>query len=139
MYAKKIGIQKIVTKVNKLSFLDIFNESNFQSIVTPKKLIADNIIRVVRSFASKGDKIENLYRLENNRVEAIEFLVSSHSKVNDIPLKDLKIKKNLLIAYIIRNNVPIFPSGNDVIKEGDRIIIITTENFFDEINDILDI
>lgn len=138
MYAKKMGIQKIVTKVNKLSFLDIFAESNFQSIVTPKKLIADNIIRVVRSLAKKGDKIENLYRLENNRVEAIEILVSSQTKINDVPLKDLKIKKNLLIAYIIRNNIPIFPTGNDVIKKGDRIIVITTEHFFDEINDILD-
>ncbi|MBQ3437321.1 MAG: Trk system potassium transporter TrkA, partial [Fusobacterium sp.] len=139
MYAKKLGIKKIITKLNKLSFLDILGENSFQSIVTPKKLIADNIIRVVRSLASKrGNKIENLYRLENNRIEAIEFLINSHSKVNDTPLKNLKIKKNLLIAYIVRNNIPIFPSGNDIIKEGDRVIIITTENFFDDINDILD-
>lgn len=138
LYAKKMGIKKIITKLNNLSFLDILGEERFQSIVTPKKLIADYIIRVVRSLASKkGNKLENLYRLENNKVEAIELLINSHSKVNDIPLKNLKIKKNLLIAYIIRNNIPIFPSGNDVIKEGDRVIIITTENFFDDINDIL--
>lgn len=138
IYAKQIGIKKIITKLNKLSFIDILGEDRFQTIVTPKKLIADNIIRVVRSLASKKkSSIENLYRLENNKVEAIEFLVSSHNKVNNIPLKDLNIKKNLLIAYIVRNNIPIFPSGNDVIKEGDRVIIITTENFFDDINDIL--
>lgn len=139
LYAKKMGIKKIITKLNKLSFIDIFGEGSFQSVITPKKIIADNIIRVVRSLAStKGNKIESLYRLENNKVEAIEFLISSHSKVNNIALKNLKIKKNLLIAYIVRDNVAIFPTGNDIIKEGDRVIIITTENFFDDINDIVE-
>ena len=139
IYAKKIGIKKIITKLNKLSFVDILGENSFQSIITPKKIIADNIVRVVRSIANKKKNlIENFYRLENNTVEAIEILVNSDSKINNIPLKDLKIKKNLIIAYIVRNNVAIFPKGTDVIKEGDRVIIITTESFFDDINNIID-
>ena len=139
IYAKKIGIKKIITKLNKLSFVDILGENSFQSIITPKKIIADNIVKVVRSIASKKKNlIENLYRLENNRVEAVELLINSKSKVSNIPLKDLKIKKNLIIAYIIRNNVAIFPKGTDVIKEGDRVIIITAESFFDDINHIIE-
>ena len=139
IYAKKIGIKKIITKLNKLSFVDILGENSFQSIITPKKIIADNIVRVVRSIANKKKNlIENFYRLENNTVEAIEILVNSDSKINNIPLKDLKIKKNLIIAYIVRNNVAIFPKGTDVIKEGDRVIIITTESFFDDINNIIE-
>ena len=138
IYAKKIGIKKIITKLNKLSFVDILGENSFQSIITPKKIIADNIVRVVRSIANKKKNlIENFYRLENNAVEAIEILVNSDSKINNIPLKDLKIKKNLIIAYIVRNNVAIFPKGTDVINEGDRVIIITTESFFDDINNII--
>ena len=139
IYAKKIGIKKIITKLNKLSFVDILGENSFQSIITPKKIIADTIVKVVRSIASKKKNlIENLYRLENNRVEAVELLINSKSKVSNIPLKDLKIKKNLIIAYIIRNNVAIFPKGTDVIKEGDRVIIITAESFFDDINHIIE-
>ena len=139
IYAKKIGIKKIITKLNKLSFVDILGENSFQSIITPKKIIADNIVKVVRSIASKKKNlIENLYRLENNKVEAVELLINSKSKVSNIPLKDLKIKKNLIIAYIIRNNVAIFPKGTDVIKEGDRVIIITAESFFDDINHIIE-
>ena len=139
IYAKKIGIKKIITKLNKLSFVDILGENSFQSIITPKKIIADNIVKVVRSIASKKKNlIENLYRLENNKVEAVELLINSKSRVSNIPLKDLKIKKNLIIAYIIRNNVAIFPKGTDVIKEGDRVIIITAESFFDDINHIIE-
>jgi len=138
IYAKKIGIKKIITKLNKLSFVDILGENSFQSIITPKKIIADKIVRVVRSIANKKKNlIESFYRLENNTVEAIEILVNSDSKINNIPLKDLKIKKNLIIAYIVRNNVAIFPKGTDVINEGDRVIIITTESFFDDINNII--
>ena len=138
IYAKKIGIKKIITKLNKLSFVDILGENSFQSIITPKKIIADKIVRVVRSIANKKKNlIESFYRLENNTVEAIEILVNSDSKINNIPLKDLKIKKNLIIAYIVRNNVAIFPKGTDVINEGDRVIIITKESFFDDINNIV--
>ena len=122
-----------------MSFVDILGENSFQSIITPKKIVADNIVRVVRSIANKKKNlIENFYRLENNTVEAIEILVNSDSRINNIPLKDLKIKKNLIIAYIVRNNVAIFPKGTDVIKEGDRVIIITTESFFDDINNIIE-
>lgn len=122
-----------------MSFINILGEEQLNStIITPKKIIADYIIRLVRSMASKKSKIENLYRLEDNKVEAIEILIKSSSNITNIPLKDLKIKKDLIIAYIVRNNVAIFPIGTDVIKEGDRVIIITKENFFDDINDIVE-
>jgi trk family potassium (K+) transporter NAD+ binding protein len=138
IYAKKIGIKKIITKLNKLSLVNILGDNSFQSIITPKKIIADNIVKVIRSLSGKRKSlIENLYRLENNRVEAVEFLIRGNNKVNNIPLKDLKIKKNLMIAYIIRDGLPIFPKGTDCIKEGDRVIIITTEIFFDDINNIV--
>lgn len=138
LFAKKIGIRKIITKINKLAFINILGENSFQSIVTPKKLAADSIVRIVRSIANKkGSKIENLYRLENNRVEAIELLINSENEFIGIPLKDLKIKKNTLFAYIIRNNVAIFPRGSDCIKIGDRLIIISTEKFIEDLSDVI--
>ncbi len=138
MYAKKVGIKKIVTKVNKLSFIDILGEGAFQSIITPKKIIADYIVRVVRSLSREENDILNLYRLENNKVEAIELYINSESEVINVPLKELKLKKNVLIPYIVRDGVAIFPKGEDEIKKGDRVIVITTENFFNNISDILE-
>lgn len=137
IYAKKIGIKKIVTKVNKLSFIDILGEDAFQSIITPKKIIADYIVRVVRSLSREENSILNLYRLENNKVEAIELYVNSENELTNIPLKELKLKKNVLIPYIVRDEVAILPRGDDIIKQGDRLIIITAENFFNDISDIL--
>ena len=139
MYANKKGIKKNITKINGISLFNVLELVGLQSIVTPKKIVADNIVKIVRSLASsqKEDNIETLYRIADNNVEAIEFKVPEDSLVSGVPLKDLNIKKNLLIAYIIRENQLIFPGGNDTIEAGDRVIIITTEKYLNNINKIL--
>lgn len=139
MYADKVGIKKTVTKVNGISLFNVLELVGLQSIVTPKKIIADYIIRIVRSLiGSQGDNnIETLYRLVDNNVEAIEFKVPENSAVTDIPLKDLDTKDNLIIAYILRDGQLIFPGGADVMKTGDRVIIVTTEKYLNDINKIL--
>lgn len=139
MYANKIGIKKNITKINGISLFNVLELVGLQSIVTPKKIVADNIVKIVRSLASsqKEDNIETLYRIADNNVEAIEFKVPENSLICNIPLKDLNIKKSLLITYIIRGNQLIFPGGNDIIKSGDRIIIVTTEKYLNDVNKIL--
>ena len=70
-------------------------------------------------------------------MEAIEFKVPYDSKVIHIPLKNLAIKDNLLIAYIIRKNRAIFPGGTDMILPEDSVIIVTTEKYLNHVNKIL--
>ena len=50
---------------------------------------------------------------------------------------DLKLKKQVLVAFINRNGKIILPSGRDCIKVGDTVMIVTTHNGFDDIEDIL--
>lgn len=81
-----------------------------QSIVTPKELIADRIIRFVRGVEnSKGSNVETLHRLADGKVESLQFIVREGSKTVDIPIKRLSLKPNVTIAYIIRKGRPIFP------------------------------
>lgn len=139
MFADKIGIKKTITKINSTSLLNVLDFVGLQSILTPKKIIADYIVKIVRSFASaQGENnIQNLYRLADNRVEAIEFSVGEYSRVAGIPLKDLHIKENVLIPYIIREGKLIMPGGLDVIKPYDTVIIITTQQYLDDIDQII--
>ena len=74
----------------------------------------------------------------DHRVEAIEFRVDDESSVTDIPFKDLHLKKNLLVSFINRNGDIIIPSGNDCIRLGDTVMIVTTHTGFYDIQDILD-
>lgn len=140
MYAHKMGVKKTITKINNSSLFNILEFAGLQSVVTPKKIIADYIVKTVRSFitSQQEENIETLYRLADNQVEAIEFKVPEESKITHIPLKQLKIKSNLLIAYIIRNDELIFPGGIDIILPNDRIIIVTTEKYLNSVNKILE-
>ena len=71
------------------------------------------------------------------RAEAIEFRVDKKSDVTGISLADLSLKKNLLISFINRNGSIIVPSGQDCIKVGDTVMIVTTHTGFNDIQDIL--
>lgn len=139
MFADKIGIKKTITKINSTSLLNVLDFVGLQSILTPKKIIADYIVKIVRSFAgAQGENnIQNLYRLADNRVEAIEFSIGEYSRVSGIPLKDLHIKENVLIPCISRDGKLIMPGGMDVIKPYDTVIIITTQQYLDDIDQII--
>lgn len=138
LYANKVGIKKTITKINGISLFNVLELVGLQSIITPKKIVADHIIKIVRSLiSSQEENIETLYRIAENKVEAIEFKVPKTSMIINVPLKKLDIKENLLILYIIRNNKVIFPKGDDVILPEDKIIIITTEKYLNDVNKIL--
>ena len=81
--------------------------------------------------------IESLYHMYDSQVEAIEFRVDTPSAVTDVPLKDLSLKKNLLVSCIYREGKIRIPSGQDCIHVGDAVLVVTTNTGFEDIQDIL--
>ena len=138
LYAKQVSNAKVITKINRIHFKDAISRLDLGSVIYPKYITAEAIIAYVRAKkASMGSNIETLYHMFDHRVEAIEFRVDDESEVTDIPLKDLKLKKNLLVSFINRNGDIIIPSGNDCIRLGDTVMIVTTHTGFYDIQDIL--
>lgn len=137
LHAKKITNAKVITKIDRLSFHDVIRELNMDSVVYPRYLTTESIVAYARAKQNSiGSNIETLYRVFDDRAEAIEFRVGE-CKVTDIPLMELPLKKDLLIACINRGGKITIPSGTDCIREGDTVIIVTTHGGFDEIDDIL--
>lgn len=138
LYAGQAGVTKLITKVNRTDLLKVIDCVNLGSVVTPRRMIADIIIRVVRALEnSQGSNVEALYRMVDNQVEAMLFQVKEESQVVQIPLKDMKTKEGLLLAFIVRQDKLIFPGGIDVILPGDRVAVVTTQHNFDDLDDIL--
>lgn len=126
MVARSLGVKKTLTKINRTELIDIVDSVGLQSIITPKRITADTILQYVRAFSnSKGSNVEALYTIANDRVEAMQFRVKKGSEITNKTLKDLKIKDNIIIAYIYRNNTVIFPTGNDSLIPHDRVIVIS--------------
>ena len=139
IYAKKVNPRiKIITKVHRNAYDEIINDLKIGSIINPKLLAAENIIKYVRAMSNTGDSnMETLYRLNDGRAEAMEFTVRETSDLVDRPLSELKLKKNVIVASIVRKGQIETPKGSSVIKVGDKVIIVTTNTGFDDIKDIL--
>ena len=137
-YAKECGCNKVITKITNGSYDLVLEKTGLESIVEPKELFANNIIRYARGMKNtRGSEFKTLYRLVDNKVEASEFFVPKPAKYTSIPLKDLKIKKNVLLACIIRKNKVIIPSGLDTIEPLDSVIIVSSSYVIKDVNDIL--
>ena len=128
MYAKKQSAAKVVTKINSSSYAELFKGLGLDNIVSPKSSTASLILKQVRSLSNvKGSEIENLYKLMNDKVEALEFFIKEKIKgLTDIPLKDLRLRAGILLACIIRDGNVIVPTGSDTIMTGDTVIVVTT-------------
>ena len=138
LYAKQVSKAKVVTKINRVNYKQVINNLDLGSLVYPKYITSEAIIAYVRAKKnSMGSNIETLYHMFDSRVEAIEFIVEENSKVSGVPIKDLKLKKDVLISFINHNGHIIIPTGNDEIEDGDTVMIVTKNTGFTDINDIV--
>lgn len=139
LFSKKVSKAKTVTKINRLNFTSVLNDLPLDSITYPRLQTADVILKYARSMnESLNSNVENLYKLEDGRAEALEFYIKESSSVTDTPLEKLKIKKNILICCISRGNQIIIPTGHDTIKVGDSVVVVLTNSRLNSINDILE-
>lgn len=138
LHARQVSNAKVITKINRITFKDVISKLDLGSVIYPKYITSETIIAYVRAKKdSMNSNIETLYHMFDHRVEAIEFRVDHASDVTDIQLKDLALKKDLLISFINRNGSILIPSGHDCIKVGDTVMIVTTHTGFNDIRDIL--
>ena len=139
MFANKMGVEKSITQIKSDNLFNMLGELGIENTVSPKRIVADRIISYIRALSNdKGSNVLTLYRLVNDRVEALEFAARGNEDFFEKPLKTLKTKENCLIACIIRENEVIIPDGNTCIKQGDNVMVVTTHKNFDDLTDIFE-
>lgn len=139
LYGKMQGIDKVIAKVNEESLSDMVASVGINSIVSPKSITADRILGYVRARQNSlgSANVEAMYHLVNGQIEAMEFMIRADAKYIGIPLKDLPIKPNNLIAAIVRGREVKIPGGNDMIRPGDSVVIVTMNKKVQKMEDIL--
>ena len=126
LFAKSVTNAKLITKVHRIAYDEIIESLDVGSIIYPKYITAETIIKYVRAMKNSiGSNIETLHRLNDNQVEALEFLIKEDSPIVGIPLKDLKLKPNTLIGCITHKGVVTIPNGQSIIDVGDTVIMLT--------------
>lgn len=138
LFAKKHSQGKLVTKINRLEFDDIISGLELGSIVYPKYMTCDFIVQYVRALQNEaGNNVKTLYRILDDRVEALEFTVHEESEATGVPLSRLRLKKNLLLCCIMRGSQILIPRGGDEIRVGDNVIVVTLEHGLHDLRDIV--
>jgi len=140
LFAKSKNCQKLITKINRIEFDEVIRKLDLDTIIYPKTLAAENVLRFVRaknnSYSSSN--IETIHFILDGKAEALEFKINEKSRIVGKSLFELNIRKNVIVACINRNGKIIIPKGQDSIEVNDSVIIVTTIGGLKDINDILE-
>ena len=139
LFAKLQGVNKIVAKVNEDSRAQMVEGLGIDSIVSAKSATADAIMSYVRARneSASNVNVESLYQLLGGKVEALEFIIKCECSFTNVPLRELRTKKNNLIACIGRKRRIIIPNGEDHLEVGDSVVVVTMDHI-DKFSDILE-
>ena len=139
LFAKEWGVKKMITKINRIDYDNVMAKLDLDTVVCPKNLTADMILRFVRSAKkSRSSNMQNLYNIVEGKIEAAEFLVKEGAKIIGKPLRELRLKKDTLVTSIVRGGKVILPRGSDCIAAGDIVIVVTKDTSLFVLEDILD-
>lgn len=126
LYAQQQGIRKVVAKCNHENYADVVRSAGLESIVAPKLVTVERILRLVRALQDKsGSVMTALYRIADTGAEAAEFILRDITPHLGEPLMNLPLRKGFLIAALLHEEKVIIPSGQTVLSAGDRVIVIS--------------
>lgn len=138
MFLETLGVQKNITKVNRTSLLEIIDTSQFSSIVIPKSIAVDTMMHFIRGRVNAQDSnLDAMHHIANGRIESLQFEIRESNKMAGKSLSSLKFRDNILIAAIIRKGKTIYPTGEDVLQVGDKIVVVTFLKNITRIYDLL--
>ncbi len=138
IFAANQKVPAVISKINRNELANMAAKLGLDCIISPKRIVSDVIVRYARALEnSRGSNVETLYNIMDDKAEVLEFNVRADFKQVNIPLRDLELKKNILIAGIIRDRKPIIPSGDDFIMKNDKVIVVVASD--QRLNDLSDI
>lgn len=139
MYAKSLHVPKVVTKINDEGLQSMVDQLGMESVVSAKNVTANAITSYVRAMRNSmgSANVETVYKLIGGKIEALEFRIREKTRYTGIPLKDLNLKLNHLVACIVRNRRIIIPGGNDTLEVGDSVIVISMGQGLEDLQDIM--
>ncbi len=138
MMAKQCGVKKVIVKITRIDNPLLFNDLGVDSIVNPKLITTNYILKYVRGLSNAmGNPAETVYKIVDEKAEVLEFIANKSTKFLNIPLKKLKLVDGLIIGAIARKSEIIIPHGDDMIKLGDNVIVISIDKRISDFNEVV--
>ena len=137
LYGSSRGVPQVITKLSQINNRNIIDSLSLGSVVCPKELCCNTIVRYVRAMQNQTGAAISLHTIADGQAEAVEFLVDETTKHCGIPLKELKLKPNVLVVSITHGSKTQIPNGDSSFQKGDSIVLVTSgRGVLRQLNDI---
>jgi trk system potassium uptake protein TrkA len=137
MYAKSLNVPKVITKINRLNYMNVIHNAGLDSVISPKHTAACQIVQYVRAMENtRGIKVNTMFKLIDEQVEVLEFTAAKTTNCLNTTLEKIQLKPNIMVAALIKNGRLVIPHGNDNISTGDVVVVVSSGYHIHDLNDI---
>jgi len=136
-YASSQGVPQVITKLGHTRNRSVIDSLALGSVISPRELVCSNIVRYVRAMENQTGAAITVHSIADGQAEAMEFLVDEHTKFCGKPLKEIKLKTNVLLVGIAHGGANEIPNGDSVFNKGDVVVAVTNgRESIRQLNDI---
>ena len=139
LYGASCKVPQIITKLGHIENTDILGNLSLDSVISPKELCCNTIVQYVRAMKNQTGAALTVHTIADGQAEAMEFLVDGKVKHCGVPLKNLKLKKGVLVVCIAKGAKMEIPNGDSYYNIGDIVYVVTSkEKSIYQLNDIFE-
>jgi trk system potassium uptake protein TrkA len=120
LLARQVGASRVASLVQRGDYQPIYRQLGIDIVLSPSVVASDHIMRYCRE-----SELQSLTQLENGKAEVLEFKAREGARALGVPLRRLKFPRGALLAGIVHNDQVVIPSGDDVVRSGDTVIVLT--------------
>ena len=137
LYGDSKGVSQVITKLSRSENSALADSLNLGSVIYPKEHCSNDIVRYVRAMGNQQGAAVSIHTIADGQAEAVEFLVDNTTRNCGVPLKQLKLRPNVLIASITHGTISQVPGGDSVFNRGDTVVVVTSgRGVLQTLNDI---
>ena len=139
MYGSSCDLPLVITRLDRLDDKRIIDKLPIGTVVSPKKLFSNTVVRYVRAMNNQDGAAITIHAIAGGSTEALEFRIDRSTLHTGTPLKDIKLKKNVLIACITRRGKIEIPRGSSTFEDGDSVVVVSAgNNVIRQFNDVFE-
>ncbi len=127
LYGMNCGIPQVITKLGHIENMNILGSLSLDSVVSPKELCCNTIVQYVRAMKNQTGAALTVHTIADGQAEAMEFSVDGKTKNCGLPLKQLKLKRGVLVVCIAKGPRMEIPNGDSFFQSGDIVYIVTSK------------
>lgn len=137
IYASNCGVPQVITRLSNADNRSLIGSLSLGSVICPKDLCAGNIARYVRAMKNQTGAALSVHAIADGLAEAMEFRVDENTHHCGEPLKQIKLKPNVLLVSITHAAAPEIANGESTFQRGDIVLVVTNgREVLYQLNDI---